>query len=258
MGIRGTWVSIISSAGSIALVCGITSCGGTAPASSNAATATATAPPAITINIDPPSATVSTTLTRQFTATVSGTSNTAVNWSVNGIAGGNQTFGTMSATGLYTAPQVVPTPATFAITATSQAAASVSATASMMIVSPIGILISPQELTLVNGTSQFLTANVTGPINSGVVWNVNGLPGGDATVGTIVTTRTDPGSVIALYTAPNAPPASEPVKVNAVSTVDPAAFATARITIKRDSQLSQGFPIKLGTSGGNASDFLIS
>jgi hypothetical protein len=258
MGFRGTWVSIISFAGPMALVCAITSCGGTAPASSNAATATATAPPAITINIDPASATVSTTLTKQFTATVSGTSNTAVNWSVNGIVGGNQTFGTMSATGLYTAPQVVPTPATFAIAATSQASASVSATATVMIVSPISILISPQELTLVNGTSQFLTASVTGPIDSGVVWNVNGIAGGDATVGTIVTTRTDPGSVIALYAAPNAPPASEPVKVNAVSTVDPAAFATARITIKRDNQLSQGFPIKLGTSGGNASDFLIS
>jgi hypothetical protein len=258
MRIRGLWVSTVLCVGSMGLVCAITSCGGTAPASSNAATATATAPPAITISIDPPSATVSTTLTKQFTSTVSGTSNTAVSWSVNGVVGGNQTFGIISASGLYTAPQIVPTPSTFTITATSQAAASVSAAASVMIVSRIGIIISPQELTLVNGTSQFLTASVTGRVDSGVVWNVNGIPGGDASVGTIATTRTDPGSVIALYAAPNTPPASEPVKVNAVSTVDPAAFATARVTIKRDNQLSQDFPIKLGTSGGNASDFLIS
>jgi hypothetical protein len=237
------------------LVCAVTSCGGTAPASSNAATATVTAPPTITITIDPPSATVSTTATKQFTATVSGTSNTAVSWSVNGVAGGNQTFGIISA-GLYTAPQVVPTPATFTITATSQAGPS--ANANVTIVSPVGILISPQVLTLVNGASQFLTVSVTGPVDSGVTWNVNGIAGGDGTVGTIVTTRTDPRTIIALYTAPNAPPASEPVKINAVSTVDPAAFATARVTIKRDNQLSQGFPIKLGTSGGNASDFLIS
>jgi hypothetical protein len=202
---------------------------------------------------------VSTSLTEQFTATVSGTSNTAVNWTVNGIAGGNQTFGTISAGGLYTAPQVVPSPPTFAITATSQASAtSASASANVTVVSPIGILISPQALVLVNGTSQFLTVSVTGPIDSGVTWNVNGIVGGDATVGTIVTTRTDPRTITALYTAPNAPPASEPVKVNAVSTVDPAAFGTARVTIRRDNQLSQGYPIKLGTSGGNASDFLIS
>jgi uncharacterized protein (DUF1800 family) len=38
---------------------------------------------------------------------------------VNGVAGGNDEFGTVSDTGLYTAPAVVPTPYTVAITATS-------------------------------------------------------------------------------------------------------------------------------------------
>src|SRR6185312_13409426 len=42
--------------------------------------------------------------TQQFTATVAGNSNTAVNWTVNGVAGGNSILGTVDATGLYTAP----------------------------------------------------------------------------------------------------------------------------------------------------------
>ena len=44
---------------------------------------------------------------RQLTAYVPLSPNT-VTWSVNGVTGGNSTFGTVSTTGLYTAPAVVP------------------------------------------------------------------------------------------------------------------------------------------------------
>ena len=40
-------------------------------------------------------------------------------WTVNGIAGGNSTFGTITNTGFYTAPATVPTPSTFAVCAQS-------------------------------------------------------------------------------------------------------------------------------------------
>jgi hypothetical protein len=45
---------------------------------------------------------------RQFTATVTGTSNTAVTWKVNGTTGGSAAIGTISQTGLYFAPHSVP------------------------------------------------------------------------------------------------------------------------------------------------------
>ena len=48
--------------------------------------------------------------TRQFTATVQNTTNTAVIWKVNGIAGGNSTVGTISTSGVYKAPNSVPRP----------------------------------------------------------------------------------------------------------------------------------------------------
>ena len=258
MNIRGFGTAIASLL-STGLILLITSCGGSAPSSQNSANLVAAVGPIITVTVTPSTATVFTSLTAQFSATVAGTANTAVTWSVNGVAGGNKTFGTITDAGLYTAPTLVPAPASFAITANSVASPSVSATAQVSIVTPIGIVLSPEYLTLLPGQTQYFTATVTGPVDSGLTWSVNGIPGGDSTVGTLSTVRVDGSRAFTgQYTAPNAAPLSDPVIVLATSTVDPAARATAQVMIQRDNQLSQATPIKLGTSGGNASDLIIS
>jgi len=56
----------------------------------------------------PLSATLQVGGTQQFVATVSNSSNTAVNWQVNGISGGNASVGTISPGGLYSAPPSIP------------------------------------------------------------------------------------------------------------------------------------------------------
>ncbi|HEY5490263.1 MAG TPA: hypothetical protein VIK25_03625 [Gemmatimonadaceae bacterium] len=56
--------------------------------------------------------------TQQFSVT-GGNQGDTYNWSVNNIAGGNSTFGTIRSSGFYTAPATVPTPATFAVCAQS-------------------------------------------------------------------------------------------------------------------------------------------
>ncbi len=48
----------------------------------------------------------------QYTATVTGLANPTVTWEVSGITGGNTTLGTITQTGLYTAPGIVPTAST--------------------------------------------------------------------------------------------------------------------------------------------------
>ena len=58
-----------------------------------ASTVTLTAPPPITVAVTPSSATVQTGSTQPFAATVTGSANTAVTWSVNGTAGGNAQVG---------------------------------------------------------------------------------------------------------------------------------------------------------------------
>ncbi len=104
----------------------------TPDATSSAVTFTV-AGPAVSVSVSPATAQVPATETQQFTAAVTGTSNTAVSWNVNGISGGNSTVGTISATGLYTAPASVPTPPTVTVTATSQAVPSSSGSATVTI-----------------------------------------------------------------------------------------------------------------------------
>ena len=48
----------------------------------------------------------------QYKATVTGLTNTAVTWKVSNVTGGNSTVGTITQTGLYTAPATVPTVST--------------------------------------------------------------------------------------------------------------------------------------------------
>jgi uncharacterized protein YjdB len=81
----------------------------------NAGGTTSTTPVAISVAVAPTSATMYAGTTQQFTATVTGTTNTAVTWSTN------NGLGSISSSGLYTAPSSVSSPATVIVTATSQA-----------------------------------------------------------------------------------------------------------------------------------------
>lgn len=91
-------------------------------------------PPQVNVSITPRDSTVGTGMTQQFNATVANTTDTAVQWQVNGIEGGNSTVGTISATGLFTAPAIVPSPAKETVTAISHADPSKSDSTSVTIV----------------------------------------------------------------------------------------------------------------------------
>ncbi len=65
----------------------------------------------VTVSVTPATATVKVGMTQSFAATVAGTKNTSVTWSVDQANGG-----TITATGVYTAPN---TPGTYNVTATS-------------------------------------------------------------------------------------------------------------------------------------------
>ncbi len=141
-----------------------------------------------TVSISPTTATVAVGGTQQFTATVVGETNKAMTWSVDGVNGGNSTVGTVSSSGLYTAPS---SPDKHTVTATSVADPSKSASAAVSVilltVMPTSAMLAPL------GTQQF-TALVTGTTNTSVTWLVDGVAGGNNTVGTI--------SSNGLYTAP--------------------------------------------------------
>jgi Bacterial Ig-like domain (group 2) len=178
------------------------------------ASATVTVNPVATgtVTVSPATATIAVGGTQQFTATMMGGSEVNVTWSVDGITGGNSSVGTISSSGLYTAPS---TAGMHTITATSVSNISGSAAVSVILLtlSPTSASLSP------NGTQQF-TANVQGTNNTAVTWSVDGVAGGNNTVGTI--------SSSGLYTAPPAPGMHT---VTATSAALPSYSVNASVTV---------------------------
>jgi hypothetical protein len=104
---------------------------------SSAATLTVNPVSGVTVTLSPRRAAVTTAVGVTFTPTVTGTGNTAVTWSVDGMAGGNSTVGTISTSGVYSPPS---TAGTHTVTATSVANTSASASSSVAVTDLIGVL----------------------------------------------------------------------------------------------------------------------
>jgi hypothetical protein len=289
-------------------------------------------PPPISVTVSPQIATITVGNTLQFTARVTGTSNPAVAWNINGIAGGNPEVGLINSNGLYTAPPVPPFPNVITVTAASKANLTHTGSASATIVNPspalsslfpnivdagssdttvtvsgtgfaqqsvvtvgntpltttfgspsqltatvlaaqlsetgtlqvavstpspgggtsnampltviVVVALSPQTQNLEVGQTQPFTATITGSSNQNVSWLVNGVSGGNSTVGTI--------SAAGLYTAPLIPPSPNVVTVTATSIVDTARSASSTISVVNPMPvLSTVSPLRVNVGSGN-------
>ena len=185
--------------------------------------------PDVTVSVAPTNTSVFLGATQQFQSTVSGSSDTAVTWEVNNVVGGTAASGTISVSGLYTAPAVMPSPANITVMAVSQANARDIGSASVSLKDDIAILVAPNQATVPNGGAQVFAATMTasGSPATGLDWSVNGIATGNSIVGTIVST----GATTALYTAPAAPPSPSTVTVTATSAADSSKFGSASATI---------------------------
>jgi hypothetical protein len=111
----------------------------------------------IGVSVSPTTASLSSNQTQQFTATVTNTSNTAVTWSLS------PTVGSISSTGLYTAPASIGSQQTVTVTATSAADSTKSASAIITLTPPAvatpvfspagGVYSSAQTVTISTTTS---------------------------------------------------------------------------------------------------------
>src|SRR5262245_34018540 len=107
---------------SVAVTIASYGCGGSCSPSSGAENSCSTTSNTVIIKLHPDTTTqVLLGSTLQFTADVSGYSNTKLTWQVNGHDNGNATVGTISDNGLYRPPPTVPNPAQVTVTAVSQA-----------------------------------------------------------------------------------------------------------------------------------------
>jgi hypothetical protein len=87
------------------------------------------------------------------------------------------------------------------------------------------VVVTPATARTRAGDAQQFSATVSsvGETNLGLSWSVNGVPGGNAAVGTIDATG--------LYTAPATVPSPNAVKVTATSATDPSISATAALAL---------------------------
>ena len=115
--------------------------------------------------------------TQTFGATVSGAVNTTVNWSVDGVSGGNASVGTISAAGLYTAGTAT---GAHTIKATAAANGTTNSTATATVYAPpVASSITTSNASPATGGSFTLTpsySNGTGSINYSVSCPATGVP----------------------------------------------------------------------------------
>jgi uncharacterized protein (DUF1800 family) len=86
------------------------------------------------------------------------------------------------------------------------------------------VRVSPTSTSLAVGAARRLTAYVNGVASARVAWSVNGVAGGNATVGTI--------DRVGRYVAPAVPPAGFAVTARAASLANPNAYGTCAITVR--------------------------
>jgi hypothetical protein len=167
----------------------------------------------VSVVVTPRTPSLKTGATVQLTASVTGTSDAAVTWTVQEGAAGGQ----VSASGLYTAPGSA---GTYHAVATSHADPTRSDAATLTVTadpSPtVAVVVSPRTKSLSTGGTLQLSATVTGTTNVAVTWAIQeGAAGGQV-------------SASGLYTAPGS---AGTYHVVATSQADGAARDTATITV---------------------------
>lgn len=182
----------------------------------------------IAVTISPTTATVKLGQTEQFSAAVTGNSDTSVTWSVNNVTGGNATVGTVTTAGFYQAPSNAVNASSVTVTATSVKDTSKSASATVTISSGAVVTVLPTTgaTIAVGDCFQFsdTATNLTSTTEpTAVNWYVNSVQGGNSTTGTITTTG--------YYCAPSQLGSSTTYIVKATLQADTSSYGQTNITV---------------------------
>ncbi|HUL34114.1 MAG TPA: DUF1800 family protein [Candidatus Eisenbacteria bacterium] len=105
---------------------------------------------------------------QSFTATVNGTTDTTVTWEVNGIQSGDAQYGYISDSGVYVAPDNIPSGNAIIVSAVPEADTTKSGTASVTLTNPQPVLDTVSPSTIGPGAFQ-ISLNGTGFVNTSTV-----------------------------------------------------------------------------------------
>jgi len=138
----------------------------------------------------------------------------------------------------YTAPATPPQPNTIVITVTPQADPSKKTQATIAIQTGQSLSLLPTTATLAANHRVTLTVTENGTTGSSIIWSVNGISGGNSTVGQLCVVDSSPCQSITTstatqidYVAPGAIPFANPVSVQVAIAGNPAISSSAQITV---------------------------
>jgi hypothetical protein len=162
-----------------------------------------------------------------FTATITGTTNTTVEWEVKGEVGGDSTIGTIvpgipmngMPTATYLPPATVPNPDTVNVTAVWTGDDKTSSPPTVITITPqqsnATITVSPSNADVMVSQTQMFSATFSNTTDYTANWSVSGQSCGAGGCGTVfpLTTTTQGGTTT--YTAPPTVPPSPTVTITA-------------------------------------------
>ena len=229
--------------------------------------------PGVSVTVSPVTDTLAANHRVTLTVQVNGTSNSAVNWNVNGVPGGNTILGQICVTGSspcqsvtsttvstvdYVAPGSIPSPNPVSATAVSAADPTKSASSQITVINHVLVSVQPASVTLAPLAVQGFQASVLGTTNQNVTWQVQGAA--CATAGACGTVNAS-----GIFTAPASVPSPNTIQIVAISADDPTQSGTANVTIAGGPNIltlhpssvyagaAQGFTLRVDGNGFAAS-----
>ena len=198
----------------------------------------------VLVAVDPATATVPAGGSHTFAAAVTGTTTRTVTWTVQG----GPACGSVSAAGVYTAPNAG---ATCTVVATSAADATKSGTATVTVTPApvIAVSVTPANASLLAGGTVTFTATVTGTTagqSSAVVWSV---PAGAGTVNASTGVYVAPATAGAyVVTATSVADGSKKATATVTVTTSPVTIAISPSTATLDACLGRQFTATVGNT----------
>jgi hypothetical protein len=189
----------------------------------------------VSITVSPTSASLSSGKSTTITPTVTGTTNSAVVWSMT------PSLGTLS-NGVYTAPSPISLQQTVTIAAASAADPTKVAKAVITLVPTVAVAVAPTATTLSAGQSVQLNASLSGTSNPNVNWSLS------PAVGSLSN---------GLYQAPATISSQQVVTVTVASAADPTKTASATITLSPTAVGLAISPSSTSLTGGQSTQFTV-
>jgi hypothetical protein len=217
----------------------ITATSNSDPAKSATAMLTVTSDVAIALSPSTIGVELGAALSFRVAISSSGHPDTAIRWSISGPAC-PAACGSLDANGNYTAPQILPTPATATVTAQSVADPSKQASAAVTITSNFSLQLSAPS-SVASGGSAVIAATFTPVAGSNpsttLSWTLSGAGCSGTSCGVLAVATTQASGVgatstSATYTAPVTPPSPNAVTITVTPQADPSKKALANVTIQ--------------------------